>query len=213
VANGSASPRPDDSAVTRFEPTSQRGRRTRAALLVGARQAFEELGYAETNVAAITRAAGVGYGSFYVYFPSKEEIFDEVVRNFIETIYTQSRAAQTGDPLDRVAAENQRFFQLYRENARMFQLIEEQAAVDPHFQSVRRKMRDLYATRTARALKRLQDSGAMDPTLDPEYTTYALLAMVERMAHLAVVHDLDGERMQHTIDQLWRNAIRYQPHA
>jgi AcrR family transcriptional regulator len=202
-----------NAAVTRFEPTSERGRRTRAALLAGARTAFEKLGYAETNVAAITRAAGVGYGSFYVYFPSKEEIFDEVVREFIDTIYRESRTSRSGDLLDRVAAENQRFFELYRDNARMFQLIEEQAAVDPRFQQMRTEMRDRYTTRTIRALQRLQGRGEIDPALDPEYTTIALLAMVERMAHLGVTHDLDGARMQHTIDQLWRNAIRYQPRA
>ena len=46
---------------------------TRARLLVAARQAFADLGYGRARVEDVVARAGVGHGTFYAYFASKEE--------------------------------------------------------------------------------------------------------------------------------------------
>ena len=56
-----------------------RGERTRQQLLEAAERIFAELGYHDASIVKITEAAGVGQGTFYLYFASKKEIFDEVV--------------------------------------------------------------------------------------------------------------------------------------
>jgi len=65
-----------------FVPTSARGRRTRAKLVDAARQVFLDVGYGEASATLITSTAGVSYGSFYVYFASKSEIFAEVAAEY-----------------------------------------------------------------------------------------------------------------------------------
>jgi AcrR family transcriptional regulator len=199
----------DDGAAPRFTPTSARGQRTRAAIVTAAREVFETRGFADTNVAAITAAAGVGYGSFYVYFASKDEVFAEVARQIQEYIYIQSRSEPSArDPLVRLREENRRFFELYRENARMIQLIEEVAQVSEDFRRVREDQRRMYVERSARALTRLQKAGRMDPKQDALYTVYALGAMVERMAYLCSRDDsLDAERSLDIINMIWSRAI------
>jgi AcrR family transcriptional regulator len=56
-----------------------RGERTRRKLLEAAERIFAEVGYHEASIVKITEAAGVGQGTFYLYFASKKEIFDELV--------------------------------------------------------------------------------------------------------------------------------------
>src|SRR5918999_256649 len=52
---------------------SARGTRTRLRLLEAAESVFAEHGYHEASVVKITEAAGVGQGTFYLYFSSKQD--------------------------------------------------------------------------------------------------------------------------------------------
>ncbi len=56
------------------------GEATRRALLEAAERAFGQAGFHDTAVSTITYLAGVGQGTFYLYFPSKLAVFQELVR-------------------------------------------------------------------------------------------------------------------------------------
>ena len=56
---------------------TKRGARTRTRLIEAAEQIFTELGYHEASIVKIAEAAGVANGTFYLYFSSKRDIFDE----------------------------------------------------------------------------------------------------------------------------------------
>jgi len=55
---------------------------TRATVKDAARRCFAERGYRSTNIADIARAAGVAHGTFYVHFPGKEAVLDELLAEF-----------------------------------------------------------------------------------------------------------------------------------
>src|SRR6266567_3630764 len=61
-------------------PRTERGRRTRSRILAAAEEIFHRDGYHRASIVDITRGAGVGQGTFYLYFPSKEALFVELVR-------------------------------------------------------------------------------------------------------------------------------------
>jgi AcrR family transcriptional regulator len=42
---------------------------------------FRRYGYKDVNIEDITREAGVGTGSFYTYFPSKEKFYEQILDN------------------------------------------------------------------------------------------------------------------------------------
>ena len=52
-------------------PLSSRGERTRRRLLEAAETVFAELGYHDASIVKLTEAAGVGQGTFYLYFSSR----------------------------------------------------------------------------------------------------------------------------------------------
>jgi AcrR family transcriptional regulator len=59
-----------------------RGIRSRAALIAAARRLFESKGYANTKIADITQEAGRALGTFYTYFSNKEEVLEQLAKDF-----------------------------------------------------------------------------------------------------------------------------------
>ncbi|MFB6468184.1 TetR/AcrR family transcriptional regulator [Cytobacillus sp. Hz8] len=55
---------------------------TREKLLMAAEVVFGQKGYFETSIVNISQEAKVAQGTFYNYFPSKKDIFDELIRNY-----------------------------------------------------------------------------------------------------------------------------------
>jgi AcrR family transcriptional regulator len=66
-------------AEERSGPKTERGRRTLRRLLDAAGEEFGARGYHDTAISNIPQNAGVGLGTFYVYFKSKEEVFRALV--------------------------------------------------------------------------------------------------------------------------------------
>ena len=68
-------------------PTQAPGRRARrqaeirARLLAAGMTVFSRRGIEEATIAQITEAADVGFGTFYLYFPTKEALYRAVVRD------------------------------------------------------------------------------------------------------------------------------------
>ncbi len=59
---------------------SRRREITRQRLLAAALVVFERDGLENATIASITEEADVGFGTFYLYFESKRELFESVVR-------------------------------------------------------------------------------------------------------------------------------------
>ena len=67
--------RPGPTAAACAPAARARGRSCSTA----AEDVFTELGYHEASIVKITEAAGVAQGTFYLYFGSKQDVFEEVV--------------------------------------------------------------------------------------------------------------------------------------
>ena len=79
-------------------PLSSRGALTRRRLLEAAEEVFAELGYHDASIVKLTEAAGVGQGTFYLYFASKKEIFDELVLDLNHRVrQAMTEAASQGE--------------------------------------------------------------------------------------------------------------------
>jgi len=58
---------------------SARGLRTQAKVLDAGREVFLERGYHSTRVDDIATRAGISHGTFYLYFASKDALFEQLV--------------------------------------------------------------------------------------------------------------------------------------
>ena len=70
----------------RARRSRKRGLDTRRRLLDAAEAVFGELGYPDASIVKITEAAGVAQGTFYLYFDSKQAVFDELVRDLNQRV-------------------------------------------------------------------------------------------------------------------------------
>ncbi len=80
----------------------QRSAQIRADLLVAAERLLAEKGLDRTTINDITSEAGLGFGTFYNYFASKEEVYRELVLNGLSLLVRSidARSKRTTD-LDR----------------------------------------------------------------------------------------------------------------
>jgi AcrR family transcriptional regulator len=62
--------------------TDQEREKIRARLIENGRKLFEKYGVRKTNVEELTEAAGISKGAFYSFYPSKEELFMDVLEEF-----------------------------------------------------------------------------------------------------------------------------------
>ena len=69
---------------------------TREALFVTAMRLFDERGYTETSVEDIVREADVARGTFYVHFPTKDDVLIELIRRSDASILAHIRGAPRG---------------------------------------------------------------------------------------------------------------------
>ncbi|MER6948610.1 TetR/AcrR family transcriptional regulator [Nonomuraea sp. NPDC000554] len=201
--------------IVKSEVLTARGRRTRAALAHAGREAFEEHGYDAVRIDDVCARAGVSHGTFYTYFDSKESLFGEVAGAVVGEMFAASVVgpAVSGDPYARVEAANRLYLRAWAANSRLVRMLEHAAVGDDRFGRLLLELREVFVRRGADGLRRLQEQGLADPTLDPRLTAIMLGGMVEHFAHVWL--DL-GERAdeQTAVDhltRLWARAIGLTP--
>jgi len=184
------------------EPLTDRGRRTREAVLSSARSVFEHQGYGATRMGDIASAAGVAHGTVYTYFDTKESVLAAVVQQVIEDLLHALHASSAADPLERISDANHRYLTAYSEHARLLQVVEEASFAERQFEEILEQLRATHVQRVAAAIAKLQREDAASADLDPQATAAALCAMVEGFARHWPNPDANN-----TLTTLWARAL------
>ena len=158
---------------------SPKGVETRQRLVDAAERVFGELGYYDASIVKITEAAGVGQGTFYLYFSSKHQIFDELVRDLNQRVRHAMKEGSTRGST-RLEAELlgfRAFFRFTAEHPALYRIIRQAEFVSPemlHYHYER--LSQGYVEALAEAV----DAGEIGK-LDPEVTAWALMGLGERI--------------------------------
>jgi AcrR family transcriptional regulator len=156
---------------------SPRGTRTRQRLLEAAESVFGELGYHEASIVKLTDAAGVGQGTFYLYFSSKQDVFDELVRDLNRRVrHAMKEASSQGQT--RLEAELlgfQAYFRFTAEHPALYRIIRQAEFVSPE---MLRYHYDRLSAGYVEALREAMKRGEI-AKLDPEVAAWALMGMGE----------------------------------
>src|SRR5499433_809274 len=95
-----------------FAPEASEGPKRRQ-IVTGARRVFLAQGFDAASMGAIAREAGVSKGTLYVYFKSKEELFETIVeeekRHQADQIFAIDDQAAVETELRRLGVELARF--------------------------------------------------------------------------------------------------------
>lgn len=114
-------------------PATAKGQATRNKLLAAAEDEIGEKGFYTASVNGITTRAGVGQGTFYLYFHSKEDVLRELVHHMgqeLRSLLTESSEGCTS----RLQGEREgmrAFFQFVQKRPNLYRVVMESQFVDP----------------------------------------------------------------------------------
>jgi AcrR family transcriptional regulator len=114
-------------------PRTARGVETRRRLLAAAERVFADHGYHEASVSRITERAGVGQGTFYLYFDTKLDIFNELVEDLNHRV-RQAMSEGSRGATSRLEAERAGFAAFFRftaEHPALYRVVREAELVSP----------------------------------------------------------------------------------
>lgn len=189
-------------------PLTDRGRRTRHALVAAARVVFEDKGFSATRMGDISVQAGVSHGTVYTYFDTKDDLLAAAVKQLVADIRASIRTAESDDPVERVWNANQRYLTAYLSHARLMRVVEEAGATDPQFAEIVADLRRTHADRVASQIRKLQAAEVVPDDIEPEAASRALCAMVEGFARNWTAQvDADLVGSTRALTQLWVNSL------
>jgi AcrR family transcriptional regulator len=158
-------------------PLSSRGARTRRRLLEAAETVFADLGYHESSIVKITEAAGVGQGTFYLYFSSKREVFDELVLDLnhrVRQAMTEA-ASQGATRAERELLGFTAFFHFTAEHPALYRIIRQAEFVSPE---ILHRHYDRLTEGYVAGLRQAMAEGEIADG-DPEVLAWALMGIGE----------------------------------
>ncbi len=162
---------------------TRHGQQRKQQLLTAAATQFAAQGYGATRIADICRDAGVAKGLFYWYFPTKADLFSELVR-VMRTRLRRAQAAamdEASSPLERIVQGTRASVNFIADHAAYFDLLDVERT-DPTFAGVFREGSGIYLD----DVRRLVVSGQHDGTVtdgDPHLLAVGVLGAVSSFSN------------------------------
>jgi len=198
----------EEPPIDEERPLRARGRATRARLLDAGVTAFSRKGFHATRVDDIVKRAKTSHGTFYLYFASKDALFEQLVADITAEFRTLAEALPvvTTTPESRTALEEWlvSFIEAY---AHYGPLIRTWTEAERGAEGSEGAGDDVVATVAAALTAKVKVRRRKD--LDPAIAALALVAMVERVNYFLATGQLtdDAAAVAHTLAGIVLDAI------
>jgi AcrR family transcriptional regulator len=147
---------------------------------------FAENGYHPTSVAEIVQGMGVGKGVFYWYFSSKEELFQEILREALIDLRRRQKqlVVETDDPVQRIEGGIRATMGWMSDHRHIIGLLQFAASEDRFAPSLRRGQ-DVSVADVVRHVKDGIVAGRIRDT-DPLLLSHAILGVTNHLARVFI---------------------------
>ena len=146
-----APPVDDRRQPPRLNKRQQQAVETRERMLRAAAEVLAERGYEAASVGAITTRAGIGLGTFYLYFRNKEDAFAQVFATVTDQIRERSRAGLSDDRYQGVTGVIRGLLSVFHEHPGLIRAMVEGMMASPQVTQLWRDMRADFASRLVKA--------------------------------------------------------------
>lgn len=194
-------------------PKSLKAQRTRQRILEAARAVFAERGFAKATAEEISTRAGVGYGTFYLYFTDKRQALHTILREIDDKLYQlgQTKGVLTKLGLGALApikATISGFFDSFKNHVDVLKICHELSATDPDFKNQHDKVRARLVNKIKEHLLKGLELGNTR-NIDPEIASIALAGLIETIAvdWFFNNHPWDREKVINTVAKLYYSAV------
>lgn len=189
------------------EPRTARGAETKRRIFAAAEEIFSEQGYLQASVSRITERAGVGQGTFYLYFASKLDLFEALVDDLNQRVrHAMTEGAARGTTRAQAEAEGFRaFFAFTAEHPALYRVVREAEQVAP---GAMRRHYERIVEGYVEGLTRAKVAGQIGD-VDPEVAAWALMGIGELVGMRWVLwpHQ-DGEAAPRVPDAVFDQMMR-----
>lgn len=161
-------------------PLTRKGEATRQRILEAAATEIGQHGYHVASVSSITNKAGVGQGTFYLYFKSKEDVLAELVNRFSQELQALLENANK-NAASRLAAERaclDTFLQYVFKNKNLYRLFMECQFENP---TLYKDCYQDFANQWADLLERAEQQGEIAKG-DNEVRAWAMMGIHHMLA-------------------------------
>lgn len=172
-------------------PKTARGARTLEKILKAAEAEFGERGFHDGSIVGITRRAGIGQGTFYLYFKTKEAVLRELVL-FTSRQLRHHLSEQVMDVQDRLEAERvgfRAFLAYIRTHPNLYRIVQESQFVDAE---AHRAYYEAFAEGYIDALSRAGDQGQIR-TGDYRVWAWSIMGMMHFVGQRYLLWQEDRE--------------------
>jgi AcrR family transcriptional regulator len=176
--------------VTSLNDLSRQDRRrakTRSQLLQAAKRLLATKGFHGTKIADIAAAADVGTGTFYLYFPTKDALFADLVR---ETALAAKEAmdaakAAVAEPRERARIGGVTFFRFAAENRDVFKILFGHSA---QFDELLREVHQIFIADIEADFAAGAAAGVFHADLPPAFAAQAIVGMLSQVVSWWLEH-------------------------
>ena len=159
----------------------QRSEETRSNILDASISLFASQGFERTTVAEICSKAGVSKGAFFHHFPTKQDVFMQVLENWLASLDVQLKVMMdssnsVSDGLVQMAGIGREVFNQSNGQLGMFLEFWEQSRHDPEVWKVTVAPYRKYTQLFAFYLRKGIEQGSVEP-VDPDVAARMIVAM------------------------------------
>jgi AcrR family transcriptional regulator len=183
----------------------QRRAQTARALLEAARNVLAAKGYHGTKIVDIARTAQVGVGTFYLYYPTKEALFLELVEDAVAQLKIQLDAVRVSvsDPVEQARLRTLTFFRFASDNRELFRIVFGHGA---SFHDVVRRCQDSFIADMRESLEVGMAGGAFR-SADAAVWAQALIGMSLQVVSWWIEQDVPIEPVVQALSDLALHGI------
>jgi AcrR family transcriptional regulator len=157
----------------------ERAGEVREAIFRAAEQIVGKYGYAEASINRITEAAGIAQGTFYLYFESRQSLFDELLPHVGKDMlhFIRDRVKGATDVVTMEEKGFRAFFEYLKGNAGFFRILNEAEIAAPVAHEAHFK---LLTEHYVESLRRGLQAGEITTFEQSELETLAYIFMAAR---------------------------------
>ncbi|MFD2682382.1 TetR/AcrR family transcriptional regulator [Bacillus seohaeanensis] len=184
-----------------LSPRKQQAMQTRKNILTAGRETFLENGFQKATIAQIIKKANTGYGTAYVYFKNKDEIFITLMEDLMNQFYEVAELSFTPNTKEEaytlIKKQVRLFLTLAVDQRNLMKVVKEAIGVSPEVDQKWYKIRERFIERIAIDIRYAQENALAKKHLDA-----SLIARGWYYANEMFMWELVNNESKYSIDDI-----------
>ncbi|MCU1807842.1 TetR/AcrR family transcriptional regulator [Cytobacillus firmus] len=161
-------------SIDQLPARQQQALKTRQKLLQAGKEVFLENGFQKATISQMIKKAKTGYGTAYVYFKNKDELFitimDDLMNQFYEVAEMPFKPQAKEEAYENIKKQVRLFLQLALDERDMMKVVKEAIGISPEIEEKWYGIRERFIERISVDIRYAQSQKLAKENLDPALT-------------------------------------------